>query len=264
MLLFMLLALGACAGFLAGLLGIGGGAVLVPGLFYIFNFLGFPAEPLMHMAVGTSLAIIVPTGLSSVRAHWRKGAVDVSLVIRIGGGIVAGVCFGTVLASWLSGQSLKLIFAITLSVLAVFMIAGPDRFKGSHVFPSQPWPSFAGFVIGGVSSLIGIGGATMSVPYMSVYGIPIHRAIGTAAALGLLISIPAALGFMWTGWLVEGRPLGSIGYVHLPAWACVIAASVMCAPLGAKVSHKIPVGMLRNIFAAFMIIVALKMAWSAL
>lgn len=263
-LLGALTALGVVAGFLAGLLGVGGGIVLVPSLFYLFTFLGFESPYLMHIAVGTSLAIIVPTGFSSARAHWKKDAVDMSLVKNIGSGIVIGVVIGTFVIASLSGESLKMVFATALLVLAFIMLLNPARFRIANGIPSQPWSGLAGKVIGGISTLIGIGGASLSVPFMTLCGIPIHRAIGSAAAMGLIISIPATLGSIIIGWDAPERLPFSIGFVNIAAFLCIIPTSVLSAPLGAWVAHKIPVRPLKQGFAMFIIFIALRMWWGLL
>lgn len=259
-LILPLLALGVTAGFLAGLLGIGGGAVLVPGLFYILGLGGFPEHLLMHTAVGTSLAVIVPTGLSSARAHFKRHSVDLNLLKTMGTGIAIGALGGSFLAGLLSAHILKIIFAVMIALLALVMLVNPARFVLRESMPRQPWPSLAGGFIGVLSALIGIGGATLSVPYMSLHNIRIHTAIGTAAALGLFISIPATLGFIYTGLGAENMPPLSLGYIYLPAWALIILGSVMAAPLGARASHAIPVPLMKKGFAVFMVLVALKMA----
>jgi len=263
-LVLLLLSLGAVAGFLAGLLGVGGGIVLVPGLYYIFGSLqsqfGFDPAYLMHMSVATSLAIIVPTGSSSAFAHHKKGGVDFDLVKAIGGGIVIGVIVATWIAKGLDVQTMRMIFATALMIMACIMILGRSRFQAEDGEPpKQPKTSIAGLVIGTISTMIGIGGATLSVPYMSMHGIKMHRAVGTASALGLVISIPATIGFMIIGWNLDNLPPFSLGYVNALAWICIIPVSVMIAPLGAKAAHKISVRRLKITFAIFMIVVALNM-----
>lgn len=260
-LVLSLAALGVAGGFLAGLLGVGGGIVMVPGLLFIFQGLGLESESLIHVCVGTSLSLIIPNGLMSARSHWKKGAVDFSLVKSIGVGILAGVALGTVLADMLAGPSLKMIFACAIVVLAVIMIVNPARFNLLKDVPPQPWPSLAGFVNGTVSTLIGIGGGTLNVPFMTLCGVPIHRAIGTAAALGVVIAVPAALGFVLIGWGEPGRPPFSIGYVNALAWVLILPTSLMSVKLGVWAAHKAPVPVMRMIFAGMMVIVAVKL-WS--
>lgn len=259
-LITLLAALGGAAGFMAGLFGVGGGVILVPGIFYVFRFLDFPPDQLMHLAVGTSLAVIVPTGFSSALAHHKKGGVRFDLLKMIGIGVVIGVVIGTITADRLSGESMKLIFACAIICLAMIMIADPSRFKIFSGMPPAPIPAFAGGFIGFISTLIGIGGATLSVPFMTMCKVPIRQAIGTASALGLTISVPAAPGFILIGLGEPGLPPLSLGYVNLPAWAVIVPASVLAAPWGAWAAHKIPVPMMRKVFAAFMVVIALHLA----
>lgn len=263
-LLLILASIGVLAGYLAGLLGIGGGIVLVPGLYYSLTSLGYNPEYMMHLAVGTSLAIIVPTGFSSARSHWKKGAVGMDLVKRIGIGIVIGVVLGTIIADKLDAESMKMIFAVALMILAAIMVVNPARFNLLKDVPGQPWSGLAGMFIGTLSTLMGIGGATISVPYMSICGVKIHKAVGTASALGMVISIPAAIGFMVIGNGQAGMPPLSVGYVNFLAWLLIIPFSVMAAPLGAKAAHALPVNTLRLAFAVFMVFVSLRMLWSVL
>ncbi|PCJ98210.1 MAG: hypothetical protein COA45_08665 [Zetaproteobacteria bacterium] len=259
----LLMSLGVVAGFLAGLLGVGGGIILVPGLYAVFNLLqpnmGFDAIHLMHMSVGTSLAIIIPTGLSSALAHHRRGGVDLYLVKVIGSGVVFGVIIATWIAKGLDAQSMKMIFASAILILAGVMIVNPARFQISKEEPKQPFSSLAGLIIGGLSTLIGIGGATLSVPYLSLHGVSMHRAVGSASALGLVIAVPATIGFMVIGSGQSNLPLFSIGYVNFMAWIAIIPVSVSVAPLGVRVAHRISVKRLKVIFAFFMMAVALNM-----
>tara|TARA_R110001592_G_scaffold144484_4_gene367660 strand:+ start:29460 stop:30299 length:840 start_codon:yes stop_codon:yes gene_type:complete len=262
-LVLLLMSLGAVAGFMAGLLGVGGGIVLVPGLYYVFSSLqpnyGFDPSYLMHLSVATSLAIIVPTGSSSAFSHYKKGSVDFELLKAIGIGIVIGVLISTWIAKGLDGQTMRMIFATAVLLLAFIMILGRARFQAEGAPPKQPKTTFAGVVIGGISALIGIGGATLSVPYMSMHGVSMHRAVGTASALGLVISIPATIGYIVIGWGLDNLPPYSLGYVNMLAWICIIPVSVLIAPLGAKAAHKISVRRLKITFSVFMIIVALNM-----
>ncbi|AEP08788.1 conserved hypothetical protein [Micavibrio aeruginosavorus ARL-13] len=251
--------LGAVSGFLAGLLGIGGGIVLVPGLYFMFAALGFAPDHLMHVAVGTSLAVIIPTGLSSVRAHAYRGSVRMDLIKSIGIGIVAGVLMGTLIADSISGQSLKMVFAFALAALAVIMLVDPRRTTVWNDVPDQPWRTVAGAVIGCLSTLMGIGGATVSVPFMTMGRVDMRQAVGTASALGLVISIPAMMGFILIGWSAPDRPPFSLGFVNMLAAIMIIPLAVAFAPLGARVAHAIPVDMLRRVFAVFLIIVAARM-----
>jgi uncharacterized membrane protein YfcA len=256
--------LGGLSGFLAGLLGVGGGIVLVPGIVAILGLFGFAPSSVMHIAVGTSLAVIIPTGISSALAHWRRGAVRMDLVKRIAPGIVMGVMIGAVAASALSGAQLQIIFAGMLCVLAAVMGGATERFMIPPRALEKPWTFVAGGIIGAVSSVMGIGGATVSVPYMTLCRVPIHQAVGTASALGLAISIPAAIGFMMIH--AEGAaqelPM-TTGSVHWPAVAMIAPAAILAAPLGAKVAHRAAVGKLKAVFILFMIVVAMLLAMGA-
>jgi uncharacterized membrane protein YfcA len=259
-----LLGLGGVVGFLAGLLGLGGGILLVPGLFYSMTALGFPAESMMHVSVGTSLAIIIPTGMSSVRAHWKRGGVRVDLLKKIGIGIVAGVVAGTIVADHISGHTLKVIFATMLGFLAVIINIDPNRFTLAKDIPPQPWSALTGTLIGFLSTLMGIGGATITVPYMTLCSVPIKQAVGTASALGIMIAVPAVIGFLLIGQGQGDLPPFSIGYINMLAWILIVPASVLMAPVGAHMAHNVPVKLLRRIFAAFLMIVAAKMLYTLL
>ena len=264
MLLALMITLGGVAGFLAGLLGIGGGIVLVPGLYFVFKYLGFDPDLMMHVAVGTSLAIIIPTGLSSARAHWKKAGVRFDLVRRIGIGIGIGVVIGTLIADRVSGETLKLVFACALVFFAGLMQINPERFRLRDDVPPQPIPLLAGSIIGTLSTLMGIGGATMNVPFMALNGVSMHRAVGTASALGPLIAIPGAIGFILIGWNHSGLPPLSLGFVNLLAAAVIVPVSVTVAPYGARVAHAVSVKSLRRVFSIFMIIIAIKMLYGVL
>ncbi len=257
----LFLALGAFAGLLAGMLGIGGGVVLVPGIYYFLDLLGYETGHNMHIAVGTSLAVIAPTGFMSARSHWQRGAVRFDLVREVGAGVVIGAGLGSLIAHEMSSESLKAVFACALVFLALIMISNPARFEAFQIKAGRISNALAGGAVGTLSTLMGIGGATISVPYMSLCGVQIREAVGTAAALGLLIAIPATLGFVVIGCMAENLPPFSIGYFNVPAWLAIVPASVLCAPLGAKVAHALPVNLLRKIFAAFMALVAVRMLY---
>lgn len=263
LLVAFLLSLGALAGFLAGLLGLGGGLVLVPGLYFGLKTLGFESGVLMHIAVGTSLAVIIPTGFSSARAHWKRGAVRMDLVRNLGIGVLFGVAIGTLIAGRIEEQGMTMFFAGALSFLALIMVINPARFTPFHDVPPQPWIGLSGGVIGVVSSLMGVGGATMSVPWMAMCRVPMRTAVGTASALGLVIAIPSTIGFIIIGWDAEGLPPFSLGYINFLAWPLIIPASVLVVPLGAKLAHSVPVDRLRQCFAGFLVIVAAHMLWEA-
>jgi uncharacterized membrane protein YfcA len=255
------LILGSVSGFLAGLLGIGGGIVMVPGIILILTLWGYAPESLMHVAVGTSLAMIVPTGFASARAHWKKGAVRRDLVRGFAPALIVGVMIGSATAAHLSGQALQLIFAVALVFLAALMAGLPQHIKLPPQSLRQPYASFAASVIGFISSLIGVGGATMSVPYMTLSHVPIHQAVGTASVLGFILSIPASIGFLMIApqGAIQDLPM-TIGSVHFLA-VMMAPAAVFMAPHGAATAHKVSVQKLRIIFIIFMICVAGMMGY---
>ncbi len=260
----LIVALGGIAGFMAGLLGIGGGMILVPGLYYLFTMTGFDHPQLMHLAVGTSLAIIIPTGISSARAHYKKGSVRIDVVKKLALGIVLGVGIGTLIADQLSGHGLKIVFAVALIGFAAMMQIPADKFRLRDDLPKQPWPSVAGMVIGALSTLMGIGGATLNVPYQTLNGIPIHTAIGSSSAMGPIIALPAAIGFVIIGWHQAGLPPLSLGYVSLLALAVIAPVSVLAAPWGARAAHALPVKAMRRVFSFFIVVIAAKMLYDVL
>lgn len=252
--------LGTLVGFLAGLLGVGGGVLLVPGLFYGMSAMGFDPADLMHMAVGTSLAVILPTGLSSARAHWRRGGVRVDLLKKFAPGIVAGVVIGTFVAKYVSSEELKAIFACMLAVLAVVMNIDASRYALGDGLPAQPWPGIAGGAIGFLATMMGIGGATITIPYMTLYRVPIAQAVGTASAMGIVIAMLAVIGFLSIGAGHAGAlPPFSFGYINVLAWVLIVPASVLMAPLGAHYAHKLPVKTLRLVFSVFLFCMAALM-----
>lgn len=251
--------LGLVAGFVAGLLGVGGGLIIVPILTWLLESQGL-TQNAMHYALGTSLASILFTSISSLRAHHARGAVEWNTVRRITPGILFGTFVGAALAARLSPVPLKIFFVVFLFYAAAQMWW---NFKpASH---RQP-PGFAGMfgagsVIGAVSSWVGIGGGTLSVPFQLWCNVPLHRAIGTSAAIGLPIAAAGALGYALHGPAGSAMP-GSLGYIHLTALACIAIGSVSTAPLGAKAAHALPVGRLKRIFALFLLALAVRMAWA--
>ncbi len=261
----LMFCLAGLSGFLAGLLGIGGGLVLVPGLYFIFHLLGYQGDTIMHLAVGTSLATICASSLSSAWAHYKKGGVRFDWVKKIGIGLVVGVGIGTLIASHVSGLWLQIFFAVTLVVLAGLMRVNPEKIKPFKKSPSNVWSVFVGGIIGIISTLMGIGGAALNVPYMVFNKVPIHQAIGSAAMMGFFIAIPGAFGFLIIGQGQEADLLPfSIGYINLLALAVLIPVSVIVAPIGAYFSHKFSTKRLRSIFGIFMIIVAAKMIFEVI
>jgi len=253
-----LIAAGIVAGFLAGLLGIGGGGVLVPVLYEVFGFLSVDPSVRMHLALGTTLAIIAPTALRSFAGHHAKGAVNMRLLIRVAPWIVAGVAVGVLIAKVSSGTTLRWVWAITASLFAIKLALGREDWRLGDRLPSRPWPEIAAIAVGMISTLMSIGGATFVVPLLTLYGFAILPAVATASGVGPLIAIPGALGYLWAGWGAENLPPLSLGYVSLVGAAIIIPASVFAAPFGVRVAHNIPRRRLELAFAAFLACVAIR------
>jgi len=249
---------GAIAGVLAGLLGIGGGLVIVPMLIYIMGAQGVPTQILMHVALGTSMASIMFTSISSFMAHHKRGAVRWKVVRRIVIGIFTGTFIGSCFAAAMSTGFLKGFFCIFLYVVATQMIMNKKP-KASRDLPGTLGMFATGNIIGGVSSLVGIGGGTLSVPFMVWCNIPVHHAIGTSAAIGLPIAVAGTIGYIFNGWGLASLPAYSIGYINLPALVGIASISVLTAPLGVRLAHSLPVDKLKRIFAVLLYGVGTKM-----
>ena len=255
---------GAIAGVLAGLLGVGGGIVIVPVLFIVFDILNIPDIVAMHIAVATSLATIIPTSISSARAHHKRGSIDLDLLKSWAPLIFVGALIGGILSKYLASSSLTLIFGVVALLVAVNM-ALPKAIVIAQSLPTGILSRgvLPGF-IGTFSALMGIGGGTLSVPILSAFSKPIHKAVGTASAFGLVIAVPAVIGFIWSGWSAELRPPFSFGYVSIPAAVLIFFASVFTAPYGAKLAHSLNPANLKKVFALFLFITSLRMLWVAL
>lgn len=255
---------GVVVGFLAGLLGIGGGIVLVPALMaygHYFYAGTLDESVLMHMALGTSLAIIIPTSISSARAQIKRKAVDWDAIKHLVPGLLIGVVAGVLIAASLKGGILQVIFAVGLYGIAALIAKTPSP---HHIFPRLlSWPVVipATGAIGCFATLLGLGGSIINIPYMTYAGLPLHRAIATGSVLGVLVSLPSAIGFAATGLSVPGLPPEFLGYINMKAWICIVPFSMLIAPLGVKISHKTDVKKLRRFFACFILIVATKMLW---
>ncbi len=255
----LLLAVGAFAGVLAGLLGVGGGIVVVPALYHIFGYLDVADAVRMHLAVGTSLATIIPTSIRSVRAHQSRGSFDATLFKTWMPGIVVGVLIGTWLAALADFSTLTLVFAVVASCVAIYMALGNPSWQVASHLPSPLRCQPIAAIIGCISAMMGIGGGTMSVPVLNLFGVPIHRSVGTSAGFGLIIAIPGTLGFIAGGWEQPALPAFSIGYVNWLGLALIVPATVLTVPLGAKLAHSLSVVGLRRAFAVFLGLTALRM-----
>ncbi len=262
---------GVVSGFLAGLLGIGGGLVIVPALLYILPLAGYDPQTLMQTAVGSSLAVIVFTAVSSMHAHHRAGAVDWPTVWRVAPGIVLGALIGAGLADWLSGDALRVIYLVFLLLVSAQMLLdfrlAPARASTAQgagkTRSATEQHSLAGVVIGAFSSLVGIGGGTLSVPYLLWRGRDVRVAVATSAAIGLPIALAGALGFAMLG---TGDTSGGarIGHIAWPAVLVIAPASMLLAPLGARQAHRWPRERLKRVFALLLLLIAVRIGWGLL
>jgi uncharacterized membrane protein YfcA len=255
---FVYLALGAVVGFLAGLLGIGGGAVVVPMLVFVFTAQGLPAEHILHIALGTAMATIMFTSLSSMRAHHGHGSVDWSIARAMAPGILVGSFCAALLAGFIPTRPLAVMFTL-LVFYAATQILLDLRPKSTRELPGTAGLFGAGALIGGISSLMAAGGAFLCIPFLAWCSVPLRRAIGTAAAIGLPIAAAGTAGYVLQGLRADGLPSASLGYVYLPALILVAAASMLAAPWGARVAHRLPVKRLRIVFALVLYAVAARM-----
>ena len=258
LLIVALLVAGVVAGFLAGLLGIGGGGVLVPVLYEVFRVLDVDESVRMHLVLGTTLAIILPTSLKSFAGHRARGTVDMALLKRVAPWIVAGVVLGTLTVKASSGDVLKWVWVVAAGLIAIKMAFGREDWRLADHLPPSPWPQLGALLIGIVSTLMSIGGATFVVPLLTLYGQSIITAVSTASGVGPLIALPGVIGFAWAGWDASGLPPLSIGYVNLLGMAIVAPLSVWAAPYGVRVAHRIPRRTLELAFAAFLASISIR------
>jgi uncharacterized protein len=253
------LAIGAASGLLAGLFGVGGGVIVVPALILLFTQIGMGPQWIPHLAVGTSLAAIVGTGAASAYAHYRRGAVRLDLVARLSPGIVLGAWAGAALAAHVPELWLTRLFAGFLTYVGLRMLI-PRGIHRQGTLPGNGGMWAAGGGIGMLSALVGIGGGTLTVPFLSNRGLDMRSAVGTSAACGLPIAIAGAIGFMLVGWGRDGLPGASTGFVYWPAVGAILLASMPTAPLGAHLAHRLPVTLLKRLFGIFLLAVAVRLA----
>jgi uncharacterized membrane protein YfcA len=256
-----MLATGVISGIAAGLLGIGGGAVIVPALSNALLLMGYDAEVVQHVAVGTSLAIIIPTGIMSARSHHKRGAVDVQVLKLWAPLIVVGTFVGGLMAGWYSGNVLRIVFAVMAFVIAANILFSFQTRLMGHLQGSSLTHRISAFVVGYISSLMGIGGGSLTVPTLVAFGENMHRAVGTSAAIGVAIAVSGTAGFLVSGWGVDNLPPLSIGYINLVALALVGILAALCAPIGAALAHKMEQKTLKYVFAAFLVLVGANMLW---
>ncbi len=261
----VLLAAGVVSGLLAGLFGVGGGAVMVPVLYQLFDVIGVPADLKMQLAIGTSLAVIIPTSIRSFLAHRARGAVDEVLLRAWAIPVVVGVIVGAWTASFAPSAVFKLVFVFVAWATALKLALGRNSWSLADDVPREPGRAIIGFVTGLLSALMGIGGGSIVNLVMSFCNRPIHQAVATASGIGVLISIPGAIGYMWAGWArMAELPALSIGFVSLIGAALIMPTSVWVAPIGARLAHRLPKRKLELAFAAFLTLMGLRFLVSLL
>jgi uncharacterized membrane protein YfcA len=251
-------AIGVMVGFLAGLFGVGGGMIMVPMLVFVFTAKGFPPEQMMHLSLGTSMATIIFTSLSSVRAHHRHDAVDWSVARAMAPGIVVGALAATLIAGFIPTRPLAIAFTAFMFYAATRMFVEVEP-KPSRQLPGTAGLFTVGAGIGALSSVLAAGGAFLSIPFLARCNVPLKRALGTAAANGFPIAAAGTAGYVLNGLRVDGLPAGSIGFVYVPALVLIVLASMPTAPLGARLAHRLPVKRLRIVFALMLFAIALRM-----
>ena len=274
----MLLAIGAVGGLISGMLGIGGGMVFVPALYYTFTHMGSTPEKAMHVAIATSLGLVMFTGATSAYWHHKKGSVDFKILKSWGPFVVTGVAVGTYFASSMDGGFLKKFFAAAALVMAVYMARSKEKEKpddeplaaASHgTIPRKNHGKKALLyavcvVIGAIAAMIGIGGAMMTIPAMTYTGTPMRKAVGTGGAIGTAIAIPGVIGYILSGWAYRAElPPYSLGYINLLALVMIVPLSFMLSPVGVHISHSMPRTTLRRLFAVLLFVVSIRMFTAA-
>lgn len=258
-----LLAGGAVTGLLAGLFGVGGGAVMVPVLYEVFGVVGVAQEVRMPLCVGTSLMAIIPTAIASYRKHLSKGLVDQDILKLWIAPVLIGVIAGSIVARYAPAGLFKIVFVVVAGISTARLLFGNEKWKLAETLPSKLIMRLYGLLIGALSALMGIGGGQLSNIFMMLYGRNIHQAVSTSAGLGVIIAIPGAIGFIFAGWpKMAILPPGSLGYVSLVAFACIVPASIVTAPIGASWSHKMPRRKLEITFGIFLLVVCVRFLYS--
>lgn len=255
------LGLGLFSGLMAGMLGIGGGAIMVPLLAIIFQAAGIGHQFIIHLALGTSMATIIFTAWASLKTHHAHGAVHWDVVKAFSPGIVVGTLVGTGVAAWVPTRGLAVFFALFISLVAIQMSFNLKPATRRNL-PGTAGLVGAGCGIGFVSALAAIGGGSMTVPYLTWCNVPVRKAIGTSAAMGLPIALCGSAGYLWNGWGQSGLPAACAGYVYLPALVILSGASSLTAPMGARLAHRLPVATLKRVFSLVLVLLSAKMLWS--
>lgn len=251
------------AGTLAGLLGVGGGIVIVPIMSIVLDIIGAPNDTSMHVAVATSMATIVVTSIASTNAHHKRGSVDTSIVKTWAPFIIFGALAGAIIAQWISSDALRILFTLFVFGLGAKLALGASKTQALRSFAPSTQRVGALF-IGTLSAWMGIGGGSLSVPFMRSQGIDIHRAVGTSAAIGFVIALPAAIGYVISGYSNPNLPVHSLGYLHIPSIAVLLPTTLLFAPLGAKLAHRLPAKTLQLIFATFLLLAGTRMLFKVM
>lgn len=259
-----MLATGVASGVMAGLLGVGGGSIIVPVLATALAIMGFGNDVIQHVAVATSLAVIIPTGISSARSHHKRGAVDLKVLKLWAPVIFVATLAGGLMARWYSGDVLRIVFGILALIIAAnIVLPFQERLIGQFRSSSLAH-RIAAAVVGYLSALMGIGGGSFTVPTLHAFGASMHTAVGTSAAIGVAIAVAGTIGFAISGWGVAGLPPLSLGYVNLVAFVFIAVTAYLSAPLGAALAHRLNQRALKLVFAGFMVFVGLSMIWKAI
>lgn len=254
----LLIAAGAVTGVLAGLFGVGGGTITVPILFYVFGLLGLPEGVAMPLAVGTSLAIIIPTSIKSARGHYAKGAVDMALVKSWAVPIIIGVVLGAIIARFAAAWVFQAVFIMVAGSNAFKLLFGGEKWRLAEQMPQGPLSLFYGWLVGLASSLMGIGGGAIANLIFTLHNKPIHNAVATSAALGVLISIPGAAGYMLAGWGKAGLPADALGFVSLIGFALMVPTTLLTTGLGVRIAHSLSRRQLEVAFGLYLAVVSLR------
>jgi uncharacterized membrane protein YfcA len=257
-LLVVLLLTGALVGFLAGLFGVGGGAISVPAFYEVFLRLGYSADLAMPIAVGTSLAVIIPISISSALGHKRKGTLDADILKVWALPIFLGVAFGAAIASFAAPKLFQTVFASISALIALRLLTGVGKRAIASQLPSRSSMSISGFLIGLLSAIMGIGGGALSTIYLGLFNVSIHRAVSTSAAVGAIISIPGTVGYVLAGLSTDGLPPGNLGFVSIIAFIVFIPTSLLTTNIGVKLAHKLSKRSLELLFGSFLLFVSLR------
>lgn len=255
---------GVVSGLMAGAFGIGGGAVLVPVFYEVFGMLGVEEAVRMHLAVGTSLALIVPTSLRSFTSHRARGVVDMELLRSFYIPVPLGVVLASLMAAYISSAGLRIVFATINVLIIIRLLFNRDSWRIGTDIPGNPVRGIIGAVIGYFSTLMGVGGGVMNNTFMMLYGRSMHQAVATSSGAGVLIAIPGTLGYIWAGWGVPGLPIASTGYVNWIAVALIIPIAMIVTPWGVRLAHAASKRQLEIAFGLFCVLVSARFFWSLL